>query len=344
MRQGDSVRRTQQSAGAACCLGLLLFSVARPCDGGPVVSAPHPRGGPEPTQPVRATSRGQGPAASQPGDRLSPEGQAALQAEKQFAQDIMERFNVRMALVETPHFAIWTTLPSEQHRVLSTQCEAMYAALLKIFQMPATQPVFLGKCGVFVMANQTQFADFCQHVQQIPSESAKQAIGFQLALPDGRSRIIAFWPGNTQELAEVLVHEGSHAFLQCYRNDGHVVAWFNEGLAEHVTGLVFRRQCSQGRDALQQAANLVRGDPQVLAKLLATDSSLPGEYYPLAQSVVAFLVQANGSTFVQLIQGLKNTEPFPQALQKTYKATIPELDTHWRKWLLDAAASGKSPY
>ena len=297
------------------------------------------------TQPaLRAGSGRQGPAGSNAEQQLSPESQVALQDEKRFAQETMQRFNIRMALVETAHFAIWTTLPPEQHRLLATQCEAMYAALLKIFQMPHAEPVFLGKCGVFVMSNQKQFADFCEYVQQIPSESARQAIGFQLALPDGRSRIIAFWPGNTQELAEVLVHEGSHAFLQRYRNDSHVVTWFNEGLAEHVTGLVFRTQCSQGRDALQHAANLLRDDPRVLAKLLATGEALPAEYYPLAQSVVAFLVQTNQSAFVKMIQDLKNTEPFGQVLQKTYKVTVPELDTHWRKWLLDTAASGRSPY
>ncbi len=322
--------------------GLVLLFVALTTAAAPAARAPH--------RADAASRPAAGTLQSHPRQSSKTESpqmhQAALEAEKRFAEQITQQFNIRMPLVETDHFAVWTTLADpQQHQMLARQCEAMYAALQRIFQVPADEPVFLGKCGVFVLANQHQFQAFCRSVQQIPSDRAEHALGFHCGLPDGRSRIIAFWPGNLQDIAEVLVHEGSHAFLQRYGGNGRVITWFNEGLAEHVTAMVFPKTSPQGRDAMQHAVNLLRNDPQVLQKLLALeDGPMPGEYYPLAQSVVAFLIQANGEAFVRIIPILKNTEPFAQALQKAYQATLGELDTHWRRWLLQTAQSGRPRY
>jgi hypothetical protein len=285
-----------------------------------------------------------GGAGGQAAVESPQEHRAALSAERRFAREVMQRFNLPMTPIETPHFVIWTTLPAQQQPVLSSECEGMYAALLKIFQLPADRPVFLGKCGVFVLGTQEQFKGFCQFAQEVPPDRLTQASGFCVSLPDGRSRIIAFWPGNADELAATLVHEGSHAFLHRYHGDSPVPSWFNEGLADHVTGLVLGRRCEQGREALQEAAEWVRNDPQVLSKMLAKDDKLPGQYYPVAQSVVAFLVQADGRAFVQLIQGLKNTEPFGQVLQRTYGASVGQLNVQWQKWLLQTAQSGRALY
>lgn len=329
------------------CLAAVLV------DAGSVPAAPAPRSRPAATQRHPAISHARPARQQQQATPLdttwqpaeSPQDhQAAVQAERQFAREVMQRFNLPMTLLETPHFLIWTTLPPQQRPVLPSECEGMYAALLRIFQLPADRPVFLGKCGVFVLSTQEHFKAFCQYAQEIPPASARQAIGFCVGLPDGRSRIIAFWPGNPDELAATLVHEGTHAFLRRYHGEGPVVSWFNEGLADHVTGLVLGRRCEQGREALQRAAERVRNDPQVLSKMLAGDEPLTGEYYPVAQSVVAFLVQADGRAFVQLIQGLKNTEPFAQVLQRTYGASVAQLNVQWQKWLLQTAQSGRAPY
>ncbi len=355
-RSRSAVTDRSNLAGAARTLGLLLLFAA-------ALGTPHTQAAP-PARPA-ASQRNRTPARRQPtrpqpaqpaqppnpaatpglvSTDSAPMHHEALQAEKRFAQEMMQQFRVQMTFVETPHFLIWTTLQPQQHQVLAAQCEAMYAALLRIFQLPADQPVFLGKCAVFVLSNQEQFKAFCQYVQQIPPDHARRAVGFQIGLPDGRSRIIAFWPGNVQELAETLVHEGSHAFLQRFGGNSHVLPWFNEGLAEHVTATVFQTRCNQGREAMQRAIELVRNDPQILSKMLMMDDSLPGEFYPLAQSVVTFLVQTDGKAFVQMIKGLKNTEPFSQVLQKTYNASVPQLDTHWRKWLQQTAESGRPVY
>jgi hypothetical protein len=67
--------------------------------------------------------------------------------------------------------------------------------------------------------------------------------------------------------------------LQRYPGAGHVVSWFNEGLADHVTGLVLGSRCEQGREALQGAAERVRNDPQVLSNQKASDSALSVDHF-----------------------------------------------------------------
>lgn len=322
------------------CAGLLLAVAA--------AGAAEPRATTRATQTRRSAPRTETAASRPSSARLeqdSPQAQqAAIEAETKFARQAMQKLGIRLSEVETAHFRIWTTLSPEHHQVLAGQCEAMYAALQRIFRVPADESVFLGKCGVYILGNQEQFKTFCRVTEEIPPENLESFIGYHVGMPDGRVRILAFWPGNTQQLAEVLVHEGSHAFLYRYRRTGRVDRWFNEGLAEHVVGLVFRMQAEQGRGAIQRAAEFARNDPQLLSRIVDANGSLPGPYYCVAQSAVAFLVQANPRAFAELVRALKDGTPFAQALQQTYSATLADYDTHWRRWLLQAAQAGRPLY
>ncbi len=256
----------------------------------------------------------------------------------------MRKLGVRLMLVETAHFLIWTDLSRQYHKILADQCEAMYATLQRVFEIRGAEPVFLGKCGVYILSNQEQFKAFSRLTQGITLINMDATTGYCRVLPDNRSRIVAFWPGNTQQLAEVLVHEGTHAFLYRYRRDGAVDRWFNEGLAEHVVGLVFKMRAEEGRGAMQTAAQDARDDPQLLARIMDSESHLPGIYYPVAQSAVAFLAKINPKAFVRLVQDMKDGVTFPDALQKTYNASLQDYEIHWRRWLLSVAQSGRSIY
>lgn len=268
----------------------------------------------------------------------------ALRQEQAFAREVIATTGATLTPIETRHFIIWTNLTIPQRQNLGNLCEAMYGKLQRIFQVPADEPVFLGKCSVFLLANREQFKTFSQVTHDVPVQTARQAAGFLVVASDGRTRIVGYWPGNQQELAEVLVHEGAHAFLYRYRRTYAVDLWLNEGLAEHVVALTFRNRCDEGRSAIQHAARVVRRDPQALGRLMALRDGLPAEYYPLAQSVVAFLVQADGDAFVRLVHALKDGESFEGALQQAYSADLAQLDARWRQWVVQVAQAGRPIY
>jgi hypothetical protein len=74
--------------------------------------------------------------------------------------------------------------------------------------------------------------------------------------------------------------------------------------------------------------------------LLNSTDPLPVHQYPLAHSIVAYLVGRKEGAFPQFVESLKRGQELPAALMEAYDGlTIAELEAQWRKASEGAAAA-----
>ena len=123
-------------------------------------------------------------------------------------------------------------------------------------------------------------------------------------------------------------HEGFHQFMHRYVPRAPI--WLNEGLADYVAEQVLGERSTTGEQALAMAKYFVIKHKPI-DKLFTFTESPPGEYYPIAHSVVIFLIRRDHDAFVRMINDIKKGSTLEQALAKHYKGmTLKSLELAWR--------------
>ncbi|MCA9179735.1 MAG: hypothetical protein KDB14_35005 [Planctomycetales bacterium] len=222
-----------------------------------------------------------------------------------------------MQLYETEQFLFFSNIPANQVGPYVLQLDKMYELLMKMYQIPADQPVWLGKCLVVAFVSQQQFAHFEQTFMN--SAPAAKTYGRCHQNSNGSVVVGCYRGENPHDFGHMLVHETSHGFLHRYRTSQRLPAWVNEGLADYVGQVVVP---TSRQVALQQRARL-----QVVARTRSLEGALnevtmaQSPDYGIYSWAVTFLIKLDDAKFKEFIDLLKAGVSYPESLQQSYGAT-----------------------
>jgi hypothetical protein len=236
---------------------------------------------------------------------------------------------MRLQLVETPHFLIFTNWPEKDQEYLKQVSERTYLRLAQQFNLPARSNVWYGKCAVFALLEGKQLLAFAEKADGM--DEGRSDVGYCYMRSDGYVHIALRRTRLRQQFAEVFAHECSHAFLHRLWSPRHVDSWLNEGLAEVISGLVVRGSKKVPISHKITADWFSHKSPP--ADIFTYKQSPPAEYYPLCMNLVEFMIRANRKAFVRLIFEIKQGTPTEDALRHTYKTDYSGLVRAWSGWV-----------
>ena len=287
---------------------------------------------------------GKRPPATRPGDAATVKFQkptpeqidAAMKAAREQAESVESTLNVQLSEFETDHFLVFTDWPQREYGPLKTNLEAAYRIVSRQFDADPKETVFVGKLPVYMLARYDDFAAFAKQIDGF-ADVNEQTAGYYQGDTRGYGHMAMWKPspalvGNSsQSEAErlwgyVLVHEFTHAFLARYKSNAFVPRWLNEGIAEVIAYTEFP-YADRRRMARLMAGN--RAD----VKFLFDDTNRPsGEYYPVMQSMVEFLLATNKPGFQKMIDAIKNGTKPEQAMRDIYHADYDAFIVAWQDW------------
>ncbi len=294
----------------------------------------------EPKEPVHSAFAGdRGPALdfSLPADLTDPALQELdesrrnriINAYKKVGRELRERVGSDLVLLETPHFLIWTDWAKAEHSHLRAWCEQMYESLIARFSLPPDAPVFAGKCPVFCLRSRKRFRTVAHLLDDY---DVTGALGYTSSDGNGHVHVVVCRQGGSDAardaFAATLVHEGAHAFLHRYLTTRPLPPWINEGLAELVADAVLGQRCPS-REAADAVAREIRRRDLSIQPLFADDHALEARWYPVAHSLVAFLLERDSARFVRWISSLKAGADAETALHEEFRLTFDDLERAW---------------
>jgi len=252
-----------------------------------------------------------------------------------FGDSVRENICANLKLIETEHFLIWTDWGGYDRDRLGPWCEAMFDKLREQFRLPADDRVFLAKCPIFCWQSMARFRRFARLYDGFEADNA---IGYTRSMEStGHVHVVLLRQGRSpadyDRFAATLVHEGTHAFVHRLYSTRLIPHWVNEGLAEWVSEIVLDDRSPAGEKAELLARQYVRFDWPIEG-FLASSAPLAVEQYPLAHSVVSFLLERDEDAFIGLVRSLKEGKMITQALADNYDGlTLGGLEESWRAWV-----------
>ncbi len=264
--------------------------------------------------------------------KLTPEQhQEVLALCKDFGNVVREETAPDLVLLETTHFLIWINWPENTRNQIADWAEQMYSVLCREFGFPQDEPIWLGKCPIFCFKNKKQFVEFAKRYDQYDAE---KILGYTRTESSGYVHVVLRRLGNEpadlDRFATTMVHEASHAFIHGYVSPLELPAWLGEGLANYTAQRVLGDRCRTGAESVAVARQFVQLNRSLTDVLKYDREELPPEYYPIAHSLVEFLIRTDRNGFVNLVRELKKNQPFATAWSKSFK-TLPLSDLQ-REW------------
>jgi hypothetical protein len=243
-----------------------------------------------------------------------------------------------MHLVETPHFLLFSAWNRSNDQALRNVCEDMYNKLSSQFSLSKNETIWIGKCPIYIFWETEHFKQFTRTIDNSGNRDAgiTRASGYHsrkgIFSYIVMNRTVKPWMDRNQAIQrfyEVLVHEGTHAFMNRYISNWSIPLWVNEGLAEFMAATLVPLS-SANRDYINEVRNALLSRRDMGSIFRARD--LSSREYDLAQSLVRYLVAHNSKSFIELIGLLKEGYPQSMALKKAYNTDQQELILYWSRY------------
>ncbi|MBM3838036.1 MAG: hypothetical protein FJ398_08730 [Verrucomicrobia bacterium] len=252
-----------------------------------------------------------------------------------WAEQTRQTIAPTMHLVETEHFLIFSAWNPSNDAALGRICEDMFARLRAQFNLAKTDPVWIGKCPIYIFWEPAHFLRFTEEVDRVSrsNASASHADGYH-ATRGAFSHIVISGVRDfgdtkaeaTRRFSEVLVHEGTHAFMNRLISSRSVARWVEEGLADFMAATLVpasdasRKHIEGARYALRQ--------PSAVSRLF-DKKELSAIDYGIAQSLVRYLIRTNANAFIQFVTAMKKGASELEALAGAYRLSRHELIRNW---------------
>lgn len=234
-----------------------------------------------------------------------------------------------MHLVQTDHFLIFSSWSRSNDKALKDICEKLYDALCKQFDLPKTESIWAGRCPIYIFWEEKHYQKF---TTQVDGRNQTEASGYNAQKGDFTYIVMNRCPTRTR-FYEILVHEGTHAFLGRYRTNRFVARWLNEGLAEYMAATLVP-ESSAATKYVEATQRTVKEDRDIQSIFQTVEMNAFD--YGITQSLVRFLIARDRAAFRHLIQLIKDGKDDIVALRTAYKLSRDDLVTQWRA----AAAKG----
>ncbi|MCG3138511.1 MAG: hypothetical protein HJJLKODD_02376 [Phycisphaerae bacterium] len=261
------------------------------------------------------------------------EHRRAVQLYREFGEKVREQLAPDLVLLETRNFLIWTDWPESTRNQIPDWAEQLYSAMCDQFGFPRDTPIWRGKCPIFCFASESRYQKFAD---ELDDYNAASALAYTRTMSNGYAHVVLRRLGNKpaeiDQFATTMVHEASHAFMHCYQSPRKLPAWLEEGFAEYISEQVMGPRCRSGENAALLGRYYAQNNLTIAPLFTFTDSP-PGEWYPIAQSVVTYLISRDREAFVRLLQDLKKGDSVEDTLARHYKGlSTRTLEVQWRAW------------
>lgn len=257
----------------------------------------------------------------------------------EFAEKTRQTIAPTMHVVESDHFLVCSAWNRSYDNSLANLCERMYQRLSEQFSLPRQESVWIGKCPIYLFWDPSHFSRFVAEVDKSKkvNAAATHASGYHAArgpfsyiVINGVSEFGKTLPEATAEFYHVLVHEGTHAFLNRYVSDRTLPLWVEEGTADFVAATLVPE--SAVNRVYVDATRRALKRPELVHKLFEEEKELSPLQYALSQSVVRFLVARDRVAMVHFIELMKKGESEETALMRAYHASRGDLIRAWTQY------------
>jgi len=259
---------------------------------------------------------------TEPWPTLSAEEHAAEVKELEaFVAEVKEVFP-GLEMTATHEFIVVTDIPAAQMGPSTAKLDAMHDFLCDLYGIPRGEPVWKGKCLVFVFLKEADFLAFEARFMQ----AAVQGVhGLCHQRSDGRVIMACHRGDDPLAFAHMLVHETSHGFNHRWMSPQRLPNWLNEGIAEWVGTQVVP---TSNQVPLKEAAAraFIKEHGSLGPDFFAADNIQPIQY-GMASGLVKFLVARDRKQFAAFVRGIKEGDSVDASLGKTFKASLDDVVT-----------------
>jgi len=256
---------------------------------------------------------------TEPWPPLTPAEHAAeVRALEAFVGEVRRAFPA-LGTRDTHEFLVATDLPAEQAEPFVATLDSLHDLLCDLYTIPRGEPVWKGKCLVFVFRNEIDYLAFERRFMQT---DAAGTVGLCHQRSDGRVIMACHAGTDPATLAHALVHETSHGFNHRWLSPTRLPSWLNEGLAEWVGArLVPHSRQVPLKEARAIEAMRLQGN---LGPDFFTRDHIDPQQYGIASSLVTFLARDPGA-FAEFVQSIKEGMPVEESLRQAYGVSLQEL-------------------
>ena len=262
------------------------------------------------------------------------EALAALRDARRDADRDLRSLGVRMRQLETPHFLIFTNWEAADDGFLADSLEDAYRLVGREFDIPFDQNVFVGKLPVYMF---DAHDDFLRYARDVDGQKGfrDSVAGYYRGRSDGMGKMAMSKPRSTRDVgltvarqlwARTLTHEFTHAFFARYRSNAFVPRWLNEGLAEVIAERVYPRP------GASETVRTIARSGRSIADLFDDSKMPPGDFYPVAMTLVQCLYRESPAKFGRYVDRIKAGEDPQSAMLNLYGVDYRGLETAWRQW------------
>jgi len=263
---------------------------------------------------------------------------AIVEQQKRRCERINDALGLELQMAETPHFLIFSNAGPAVSRNFRKWSEALYRNLTKQFALSAGERVWDGKCVLLVFRYRRQFEAYAKRFDGMKAPQRAGAYfaieGHSQGMPNLTHICVPIDTENPRRLQELFAHEGTHAFFELYKSQGHLPLWLHEGLAEFMTTVndrSLRKQKWPPARRVGQSGRSIQSMFQV-----PTGGGLSLTEYRVALTLVDFLLEAGRPKFKQFVDNLKDGKPQEEALKDAYGWDLKDLETRWRLYVTRA--------
>lgn len=266
-----------------------------------------------------------------------PNRDKVLSAYRAFGREVADTLDISLELIETSHFLVWTDWPELRRRHLGVLCERMYDAVARQLAIADDQHVFVGgKCPIFCFRSKARFLRFARTCD---GWNRSDAAAYTRTTPEGYAHVVIYLRSSSSQglrsFAGTLVHECVHAMLLNYGQTWHITGWLAEGLAEYTAEQVLGDACPYGEKAAAVARQIVQRNLS-LRGLLRSRRMPDALDYPVAHSVVEYLIERDAARFRTLLKASKELRDVDRGLKREYGLSLVDLEANWREWVREA--------
>ena len=246
-------------------------------------------------------------------------------------QHAERRLDVKLTLLETEHFLIFTDWPKNQHTWLRDISTRMYKRMVVQFQIAPGTDVWGGKCPIYVFWEIPTFLRFAEHVDHM--QGAPSVSGYALTGTDGSVHMVMHRQKNLSDFAKVLVHEGSHAFLHRYISNRDIDPWLNEGLAEVMAAIMAPNNTIRA-DAMRVCRAYVKNKTSIASVFKnQTWRKRHINHYRIAYMLIESLIAKDSGALPSLIKDMKRGLSGEVSLRRNYKMDFAGFEEYFKRYV-----------
>ncbi len=222
--------------------------------------------------------------------------------------------------VSTHEFIFVTDIPAAEVAGVVASLDRMHDMLCDLYDIPAGEPVWLGKCLVIAFRREE---DFLALMKRLMAAVPAGVHGVCNQTPGGRVVVAGHKGADQLSFEHMLVHETSHGFNHRWVSGVKLPNWLNEGIAEWIAQQVVPA-CRQV-PAKEARALAVMQSTGSVGEGFFSATHINRDQYGIASGLVRFMAGRDRRRFKQFVRGVKEGMTVEESLTEAFNVSLDEL-------------------